>query len=131
LDLQYWLLPALAIRKKIFFPGEIWYDTDSVTINTHALGILEHDENYYMFGQHMIEGKAYHVHSSEENWTLHFSELTDDYLDFTGKYTRVLSGDQNEAPAIFIKDGKYYLLSSGCTGWRPNPGKSAVADNIM
>ena len=35
-----------------------------------------------------------------------------------------------EAPAMFKKDGKYYLIMSGCTGWAPNPGRSAVAESI-
>jgi beta-xylosidase len=75
-------------------------------------------------------GKAWHVHSSEENMTLHFSELTDDYLDFTGKYYRVLPGDSNEAPAIFVSKGKYYMFTSGTTGWKPNPGRLSVAEKI-
>jgi hypothetical protein len=75
-------------------------------------------------------GKAWHVHSSEENMTLHFSELTDDYLDFTGKYYRVLPGESNEAPAIFYAKGKYFMFSSGTTGWKPNPARLSVADKI-
>ena len=35
-----------------------------------------------------------------------------------------------EAPAMFKKDGKYYLIMSGCTGWAPNAARSAVADSI-
>ncbi|SEF49087.1 Glycosyl hydrolases family 43 [Algoriphagus boritolerans DSM 17298 = JCM 18970] len=77
------------------------------------------------------DGKAYHFHSSENNQTLHVAELTDDYTDFSGKYTRVLPGLQNEAPAIFKKEEKYYMFSSGLTGWKPNPGKSAVADHPL
>lgn len=76
------------------------------------------------------EGRAWHVHSAEENMTLHFSELTDDYLDFTGLYYRVLPGESNEAPAIFYARGKYFLFSSGTTGWKPNPGRLAAADYI-
>jgi hypothetical protein len=76
------------------------------------------------------DGKAWHIHSAEENMTLHFSELTDDYLDFTGRYYRVLPGESNEAPAILYKNRKYYLFSSGTTGWKPNPGRLAVADKI-
>ncbi|WP_439504374.1 glycoside hydrolase family 43 protein [Sediminibacterium sp.] len=77
------------------------------------------------------DGKAYHIHSSENNQTLHFAELTDDYQNFTGKYTRVLEGKANEAPAIFKKDGKYYMISSGTTGWDPNPARLSVADHIQ
>jgi hypothetical protein len=76
------------------------------------------------------DGKAYHIHASEENMTLHFSELTDDYLDFTGRYYRVLPGESNEAPALFFSKGKYFLFSSGTTGWKPNPGRLAVSDNL-
>jgi hypothetical protein len=77
------------------------------------------------------DGKAYHVHSSEENMTLHFSELTDDYLDFTGKYVRVLAGESNEAPAIFFAKGKYFMFTSGTTGWKPNPARLAVAKKLL
>jgi len=77
------------------------------------------------------DGKAYHVHSAEENMTLHFSELTDDYLDFTGKYIRVLPGESNEAPAIFYSKGKYFMFTSGTTGWKPNPARLAVSKKIF
>lgn len=76
-------------------------------------------------------GKAYHVHSSEENMTLHFSELTDDYLDFTGKYVRVLPGESNEAPAIFFTKGRYFMFTSGTTGWKPNPARLSVAGKLL
>ena len=74
--------------------------------------------------------KAYHIHASEENQTLHICELTDDYLDFSGRYTRVLPGHSNEAPAICKYNGKYYMIASGCTGWAPNAARSAVAPTI-
>jgi hypothetical protein len=76
------------------------------------------------------DGKAYHIHSAEENMTLHFSELTDDYLDFTGRYYRVLPGELNEAPALFYAKGKYFMFTSGTTGWKPNPGRIAVSEKI-
>ena len=62
---------------------------------------------------------------------MHISELTDDYLDFTGKYARVLEGRSNEAPAIFKKGSKYFMISSGCTGWKPNAARSAVAEHPL
>lgn len=74
---------------------------------------------------------AYHITASEENNTLLISKLSDDYLSLTNQYVRVLPGGRNEAPAIFKKDGKYFMFSSGLTGWKPNPGKLSVADYIM
>jgi hypothetical protein len=77
------------------------------------------------------DGKAYHIHSSEENMTLHFAELTDDYLNFTGKYIRVLPGESNEAPALFFSKGSYFMFTSGTTGWKPNAARLAVAKKMM
>lgn len=76
------------------------------------------------------DGKAYHICSSESNSVIHISELTDDYLDFTGKYVRAFIGDRMEAPALFKKDGLYYFMGSECTGWAPNRARSAVAPSI-
>lgn len=77
------------------------------------------------------DGKAYHIHSSEENLTLHISELNDEYTDFTKNYVAVMPAGHNEAPAIFKKESKYYLITSGCTGWAPNAARSFVADHIF
>lgn len=77
------------------------------------------------------DGKAYQFASSENNQTLYINELTDDYLRPTGRYTRNFIGMAREAPAVFKRDGKYYMLSSGCTGWDPNQAELAVADSIM
>lgn len=76
------------------------------------------------------DGKAYHIFSSEANSTLHISELSDDYLGYTGKYWRVFVGRFMEAPSVFKKNGKYYFIGSGCTGWAPNAARSAVADHL-
>nr|WP_199287951.1 glycoside hydrolase family 43 protein [Robertkochia solimangrovi] len=76
------------------------------------------------------DGKAYHIHAAEENLTLHISELTDDYLDFTGKYITLAPAGHNEAPAIFKQDGMYYLITSGCTGWDPNAARSFRSSSI-
>lgn len=102
------------------------------------------------------DGIAYLIYSSEENLTLYISKLTEDYLDVTGwhkdgnvdsngnpvrdttykavygeDYTRVYPGAQREAPALFKYDGKYYMITSGATGWAANQNKYTVADNIM
>ncbi|GHU69299.1 hypothetical protein FACS189413_07960 [Bacteroidia bacterium] len=77
------------------------------------------------------DGKAYHIYSSEDNLTLHIAELSDDFLHYTGKYIRIAPAGHNEAPAIFKKDGKYFMITSGCTGWEPNAARLFSADSIM
>jgi hypothetical protein len=74
---------------------------------------------------------GYHITASEDNQTLLISKLADDYLSVSDEYARVFPGETNEAPAIFKKDGKYFMFSSYTTGWKPNPGRLAVSDNMM
>ena len=76
-------------------------------------------------------GKAYHVFSSEDNMTLHIAELTDDYTRHTGRYVRVAPGGQNEAPTLLKHNGKYWMITSGCTGWAPNAARLFAADSLM
>ena len=76
------------------------------------------------------DGTAFHIYASEDNGTLQISQLTEDYLRPVGKYVRVLPGGFNEAPAVLKHAGKYYLFTSGCTGWAPNAARLAVADSI-
>lgn len=76
------------------------------------------------------DGTAWHIASSEENATLHFSKLTVDYLDFTGIYYRFKPGEWNESPAVLYKNSKYFLIASDTTGWTPNPARLFVADSL-
>ena len=76
------------------------------------------------------DAKAYLFTASEGNPTMHVSELTDDYLKPTGKFTRICVGRSMEAPAVFKHKGRYHLIASGCTGWDPNAARSVVADSI-
>ncbi|MCD8048480.1 MAG: family 43 glycosylhydrolase [Clostridia bacterium] len=75
------------------------------------------------------DGTAYLYSTTDNNGTICCSQLTDDYLGFTGEYSMILEWWYREAPAVFKHDNKYYLITSGCTGWSPNEAKYAVADN--
>lgn len=76
------------------------------------------------------DGKAYHIYSSEENLTLHIAELTDDYQAHTGRYIRIYPTGHNEAPTIFKREGTYWMITSGCTGWKPNEARMFSAPSI-
>ncbi|MBV8390423.1 MAG: family 43 glycosylhydrolase [Mucilaginibacter sp.] len=75
--------------------------------------------------------KAYLIYSSENNNTMQVCLLSDDYLSPTKTYSRILINKRREAPALFKNDGKYYLITSLCTGWSPNAAMYAVADNPL
>jgi beta-xylosidase len=76
------------------------------------------------------DSAAYHLYASEENGVLHISQLSDDYQRPAGKYIRIFPGGFHEAPAIFKHARKYWLITSGCTGWFPNAARLAVAPSI-
>ena len=78
------------------------------------------------------DGKAYYYFERVHSETI-CAELTDDYTDVTGKYSthfpRPYPPYVREATAHFQREGKHYLLTSGTTGYLPNPSEVAVADN--
>lgn len=76
------------------------------------------------------DGTAWHFYSSELNKTMHVDRLTDDYCGYTGESHRILIDDSTEAPAVFKCQGKYWLIGSGCTGWKPNCARLYSADKV-
>lgn len=77
------------------------------------------------------DGKAYHIYSAEENLTLNIAELTPDYTAHSGRYVRVAPAGHNEAPSIFKRNGTYWMITSGCTGWDPNAARMFSAPSIF
>lgn len=132
----YWPMNVQEIHKSAHIPsagqrysgGELPAHPDSLNLLGRDMpgGQMARDMNLFVDD----DGKAYHIYSSEENSTLHISQLNEDYTDCSGKYARFFPGRFMEAPALFKKEGKYYLIMSGCTGWAPNAGRSAVASSI-
>lgn len=77
------------------------------------------------------DGRAYLFFASENNATMHVALLSEDYLEPTSEWKRLFVDRSREAPAVFKHDGRYFIVSSGCTGWDPNPAEYAVAESIM
>ncbi|HEX8424807.1 glycoside hydrolase family 43 protein [Hymenobacter sp.] len=76
------------------------------------------------------DGAAYHIYSSRENYDLRLTRLSDDYLTATPQDS-LLFAKHREAPALFKQGSKYYLITSGCTGWAPNEASLHVADKLF
>jgi len=83
------------------------------------------------------DGRAYVFYSSEGNWTMYIVRLNE---EFTGpempavegkSWARTLVRRMREGPAPFKFRGRYYLITSACTGWKPNAADCAVADTIL
>lgn len=76
------------------------------------------------------DGTAYFIAAARDNADLHVYRLSEDYLNITALVHKLWQGEYREAPAIAKYQGKYYMLSSFCTGWTPNQGKYAVASSM-
>ena len=76
-------------------------------------------------------GKAYLFCSSDWNATMRIWELDGTYTCLTGNGKEILIDQAREAPAVFFQDGKYFMVSSGCTGWKPNTMLFAAADSMF
>ena len=77
------------------------------------------------------DGKAYYYFERVHSETI-CADLTDDYTDVTGYYSTHFphAGPPyvREATAHFCRKGKHYLVTSGTTGYLPNPSEVAMAD---
>ena len=66
------------------------------------------------------DGRAYLFCSSDWNSTMRVWELDKTYTKLTGGGKEILIDQAREAPALWHSGEKYFLFSSGCTGWSPN-----------
>jgi len=77
------------------------------------------------------DGKAYYYFERVHSETI-CADLTDDYTDVTGHYSTHFPQPGpphvREATAHFSRRGRHYLLTSGTTGYLPNPSQVAIAD---
>ena len=107
-------------RYNSFKPGKIWLDTNGNRIQAHGGSVIFIDDTYYYFER---------VHSE----TI-CADLTADYTDVTGYYSTHFPHPHppyvREATAHFTYNQKQYLITSGTTGYYPNPSEVAVADTF-
>jgi hypothetical protein len=68
---------------------------------------------------------AYFIAAARNDRDLYIYRLTEDYLSVEDTVKVLFQNASREAPAFFKRNGEIFLLSSGCTGWKPNQGKFA------
>lgn len=76
------------------------------------------------------DGKAYFLSAANENADLVLYELSADYLTVARQVTILWAGAKREAPAVFKSNGRYYLITSACTGWDSNQAQYATATSM-
>ncbi|MER5832819.1 RICIN domain-containing protein [Streptomyces sp. NPDC002130] len=90
-------------------------------------------------GQHMsrditvftdTDGAGYMISAARENYDLQIYRLTADYTGIASLVANPWPGGHREAPALFKRNGVYFMLTSGATGWNPNQQQYATATNL-
>lgn len=76
------------------------------------------------------DGMAYFFSAARENYDMIQYRLTDDFLDVAEQVATLWPGGHREAPALVKRNGYYFMITSGCTGWAPNQAKYACAKSI-
>jgi beta-xylosidase len=114
-------------RSSVFTADSILGPYERARIDLKPLGMHAGDFDLVV---EPTDGKAYYyferVHSE-----LICADLTADYTDVTGYYSTHFPLLQppfvREAPAHFFRNGIHYLITSGTTGYYPNPSLVAVS----
>ncbi|MFF7559798.1 RICIN domain-containing protein [Streptomyces pseudovenezuelae] len=76
------------------------------------------------------DGTAYQITSAAGNADLQIFRLSADYTAYDSLAANPWPGTYREAPALFKRDGVYFMLTSGNSGWSPNQQKYATATSI-
>nr|MCR4832066.1 family 43 glycosylhydrolase [Butyrivibrio sp.] len=86
------------------------------------------------------DGTAYVMYSSDGNANMYIAKLNSEYTYLAADqehavlgedFTLNFEGASREAPAMFKYNGTYYMITSGCTGWDPNPASYAYAKSPL
>ncbi len=76
------------------------------------------------------DGTAYLLSSTRVNADLNIYRLTEDYTGVESLVQTLWRDNYREAPAMFKRNGVYFLVTSGATSWQPNQARYATARSI-
>ena len=81
------------------------------------------------------DGQAYFIFASYSvdrpgDFRMYVARLSGDYLK-TAEVHEIADSKRREAPAMIKKNGYYFLITSGVSGFRPNAARCHRAENIL
>ncbi|WP_233223639.1 RICIN domain-containing protein [Amycolatopsis sp. CA-128772] len=76
------------------------------------------------------DGTAYMASAARDNADLNVYRLTADYTGVASLVQTLWPGSYREAPAMFKRNGVYFMVTSAATGWNPNQQKYATATSV-
>jgi beta-xylosidase len=114
---------GIAVSDKITGPFKVLHTVKPLGMNTGDFDLYcdpADGKGYIIFGR---------VHTE-----IVIADLTEDYFNVNGFYSahfpRSGPPDGREAPALFKRDHRFYLMTSGTTGYQSNPSEVATAQLI-
>jgi len=111
----------------------------AVAVSSTVDGTYTYQGSFQPLGQYMsrdittfvdTDGTGYMVSAANENYDLHIYKLTADYTGIAGRVANPWAGGHREAPALFKRNGVYFMLTSGATGWSANQQQYATATSL-
>jgi len=98
--------------------------------NPHGLGL--NDMTLYQDNN----GDAYLLYStaSDNNGHFYIAKLSSDYLSVSSNPADSINPTHlngREAPTVFYRNGLYYLITSGLSGWAPNENKYSTSTSML
>lgn len=108
---------AVAVSDKI--DGDYAYKTSFRPLNQESRDIGQFIDD---------DGSAYLIFESRPTKGFFIAKLSDDYMTVEKQISFIQA--PLEGGAVVHYKGKYYVLGSHMTGWKPNPDVYAVADSL-
>ncbi|MGW2745053.1 RICIN domain-containing protein [Streptomyces sp. NPDC001450] len=111
----------------------------AVAVSDTVDGTYTYQGSFRPLGQYMSrdlttyvdsDGTAYMVSAANNNYDLNIYRLTADYTGIDSLLANPWPGGHREAPALFKRNGVYFMLTSGATGWNPNQQQYATATSL-
>jgi len=97
-------------------------------------GVVDHGISGYQSRDATLfvdtDGQAYFISASNENYDLNLYQLKSDYLSIGALAAVLFPGGHREAPALWKRNGVYFLLTSAATGWSPNQAAYATSSSL-
>jgi hypothetical protein len=132
-----------SIRKYVLFarkekkPGDFSQSRVAIATSSTVDGDYSYVRSFRPLGYRSFDmtvfrdddGAAYLISTTNEQKDLTIFRLTPDYLRIAARVA-TLHGVKREASAMFKRNGVYFLVTSGVTGWQPNQAKYSTASSI-
>jgi hypothetical protein len=114
------------INGKYRFHGTVRPIDDRGVVRDCTLYKDDDGSGYFIYDRDVVDPK-----DPDFGRVLYVVKLSDDYLSPTSTFYKIGNADRREAPVVIKRDGYYFLITSGLTGWNFNRAKYFRARSLL